>query len=225
MLGEALFFEVRGMSLFSEIKKYNFLFYALEGTRDLIARELELPNITVATSETHRLALLRKAAQEGVSNPLAHLVLSSIAGDRDSQNNYAMRRNGLSMIDQHSRALTKKAYIYKVIVGLDFHYIHSDPLEVLAITQTLGILSATSGFRFNIDVGDSLTLGVYCEIPKDYSINVAENSNPSYPGATEVVASMVLNTQIGFLRDVAAVNGYGINTEYVVTMHEGDPNV
>lgn len=220
MLGEAFFFEVLGMSLLADMKKYNFLHYALEGTRDLIARELEIQNLTIAMSETHRLDLVRKATQEGVRNPLSHLVLSSIAGARDRQNNYAMRRNGLPMVDQHSRALTKKAYVYDLTVGLELHYIHGDPVELLAITQALAILSATSGFRFDIEVGDSLVIGVMCEIPADYPINLAENSNPSTPGASEITASFVLHTSVGFLRDVAAVNGYGFNTEYVVTKHE-----
>ena len=210
------------MSLIAEIKKYNFLYYALEGTRDLIAREFEIPNLTIATSETHRLDLVRKAGQNGVQNPLSHLVFSSIAGDRDTQNNYAMRRNGIAMVDQHSRSLTGKAYIYRMTIGLDLHYIHGDPTMILALSQALAIMSVTSGFRFNIDVGDTLTLGVHCEVPADYPIGVSENSNPSMPGATEITASLVLHTHVGFLRDVASVNGLGINQEYIITMEEHD---
>lgn len=197
------------MSLIKELAKENLLYIALAGVRGVLERELEIKSIQFAMTETYKQEMMRKASDQGkpISYPWSYFLIQSLAGSRDVGNNYAVRKHGLRFTQIGEKATSKKGYLFPIKLGLDFHYVDSDPKRLLTMAQALVLLSASGGLKFDIDVGDMLTFTVSLEIPIDQTITLQEEQNAQLPEATDINAQIVMSTTIGFFRDVSAVNG------------------
>lgn len=195
------------MSVFDDLKKENLLQYALQGARTVLEQQLGLKDLVITTSENYKQDLIRRAgAKENIRYPLNYLAFNAISGVKDGQNNIAMSKIGVTVTDP-TRSTAKKAYVFPITVGLELHYIDSDPMKLIWMAQMLAILSVTSGCKFTVYVGDIFEFRVFLEVPTDTSIPIQEEQSNSTPGASELVANLIMHTQIGFFRDVASLNG------------------
>ena len=195
------------MSVFEELKKENLLQYALQGARAVLEQQLGLKDLVITTSETYKQELVRRAgSKENIRYPLNYLAFNAISGLKDRQNNVAMSKIGVTVTDP-SRSMAKKAYVFPITVGLELHYIDSDPMKLIWMAQMLAILSVTSGCKFVIYVGYIFEYHVFLEVPTDTSIPIQEEQSNTTPGASELVANLIMHTQVGFFRDVASLNG------------------
>lgn len=208
------------MSLLSELSKENMLKMALHGVRVVLQRELDIKSIIFSMSETLRQDLIRRDREaNGQQFPYSYISLQALSGVKELQNNYAIRKHGLRLRSKE-RATSKKGYLFPITLGLDFHYIDSDQMRLLNMAQALVILSVTDGLTFQVDVGDIFTFVIRMEIPTDTTINIQEEQNAQTPGASDINVQFVMHAQIGFFRDVSAVNGRGATMN--ITM-AGDP--
>jgi hypothetical protein len=197
------------MSLIKELAKENLLFIALTGVRGVLERELDIKDILFTMSENYKQDLIRRAETKGeqLSFPWSYFKIQSLAGSRDTTNNYAIRKHGVRVSTAGELATSKKIYLFPVKLGLEFHYIDTDPRRLLTMAQTLVLLSSTGGLKFQIDVGDMYSFTVGLEIPLDSTIDIQEEQNPQLPEATDIVTQIIMSSEIGFFRDVSAVNG------------------
>jgi len=197
------------MSLIRELAKENLLYMALTGVRGVLERELDIKSIQFALTETYKQEMLRKMHDQGkeIRYPWSYFLIQSLAGSRDTGNNYAVRKHGVRFSQVGEKATSKKGYLFPVKLGLDFHYVDSDPKRLLTMAQALVLLSATGGLKFDIEVGDMYVFTVSLEIPLDQTITLQEEQNAQLPEATDLNAQIVMSTTIGFFRDVSAVNG------------------
>lgn len=197
------------MSLIRELAKENLLYLALTGVRGVLERELELKDISFTMSENYKQELVRRAQTQGVELkfPWAYFAITSLAGVRDTGNMFAIRKHGVRFTNIGEKALSKKGYVFPIKLGLDFHYIDTDPKRLLTMSQTLVLLSATGGLKFQIDVGEMYSFTVGLEIPLDTTITLQEEQSATLPEATDLNAQIIMSTEIGFFRDVSAVNG------------------
>lgn len=195
------------MSIRSELAKQRFIKYALKGTKAVLMRELDLKELVITMSETHRAEFKRKM-HDKVGYPYAYMILSSLAIETDRQNNVAMRKVGVSAQSVGSDAMVKRAFMFPFALELEFHYVDNDQDNILDIAAALGILSTTSGLAFRTCV-DSMTVGAYIELPASTAIGISEEENASTPEATDVTGTFIVHGGTGFTRDVAAVNGEG----------------
>lgn len=208
------------MSVFEDLKKENLLTYALQGVRRVIEEQLDLPSLVITVSENYKQELIRRAQnKEKIAYPLAYLAVNSIAAIKDQQNNVAMRKHGIH-VQSGDRATAKKAYVFPLNIGLELHYVDSEPNRILMMAQMLALLSATNGCKFVLMVGDLFEYHVTLEVPTDTAINIQEEQSSSMPGATEIVANLIMRSQVGFFRDVAAVNGAPVTM--VISVENGD---
>ncbi len=196
------------MSVIKELAKENLLHIALQGTRAVLERELGVRQVLFSISASLRQDLMRRAREKenGLTFPYSYMTLTGLAGVKERQNNYAVQKHGLRFNTPGQRATTAKGYLFPITLGLDFHYIDSDPERVLTIAQALVLMSVTNGLSFQINVGELYTFVVDIEIPLDTTINVEDGNNAELPGATDINVQLIMHTTIGFFRDVAAVN-------------------
>ncbi len=196
------------MSVIKEIAKENLLHIALQGVRAVLERELGIRQVLFSISTAARQEVVRRAREKegGLKFPYSYILLTGLAGVKERQNNYAVQKHGLRFNTPGQRATTAKGYLFPITLGLDFHYIDSDPNDVLAISQALVLLSVTNGLSFQINVGEIYTFVVDLEIPLDTTINVEDGNSAELPGATDVNVQFVMHTTIGFFKDVSAVN-------------------
>lgn len=197
------------MSLIQELARENFLEMALHGTRGVLQRELEIKQIIFSMTGSPKKDILRRAAASGgpVSMPYSYMLINSVAGVRDKQNNFAVRRHGMRFNHIGEKATSKKGYIFPMALGLELHYVDSDQKRLLSLAQSLALLSLTNGLNFRVDVGTLFSFDVRLEIPLDVPITLQEGENPESPGSTDIAAQIVMHTQVGFMRDVSAVSG------------------
>jgi hypothetical protein len=195
------------MSLIKELAKENLLFIALQGCRAVLEKELDIPSVVFSMSSNVRQEIVRRSRETELKFPYSYLTLTSLAAVKELQNNYAVQKHGLRFNHAGQRATTTKGYLFPITLGLDFHYIDSDPIKILAMSQALVLLSVNKGLSFQIDVGDIFSFVVDLEIPLETTINISESNEPSLPGASDVNVQIVMHTTIGFFRDVSAVNG------------------
>jgi hypothetical protein len=198
------------MALIKELARERILHTALKGVAAVLSREFELDcNMTFTMSETYRQEIVRKAAerQAPLKFPYSFFMIQSLAGVRENTNNYAIRKHGVAINKVGELALSKKAYMFPVKLGLEFHYIDTDPNRLLTMSEALVIFSASGGLKFNINIGDLYTYAVSLEIPIESTITASEEQNGVTPEATDLVASIVMSTELGFFRSVAATNG------------------
>jgi len=201
------------MSLIKELSKESLLVIALKAVAGMLTKEIELTP-TLAVSETHRAELMRKATGQGrggesqpLKFPYSFLLLNSLAGIRDTGNNYAVRKHGLRLLNSHTDALTKKAYLFPIKIGLELHYIDTDPGRLLNMALALATISASSGLKCDVNIGESFTFSVALEIPLESTIQTQEEQSGVLPEASELTAQIIVSTEAGFFRDVSAVNG------------------
>ena len=196
------------MSVIKEVARENLLYIALQGARAVLERELGIRQVLFSISASLRQDIIRRAREneDGLKFPYSFMTLTGLAGVKERQNNYAVQKHGLRFNTPGQRATTAKGYLFPITLGLDFHYIDSDPANVLAIAQALVLLSVTNGLSFQINVGELYTFVVDIEIPLYTAINVEDGNNAELPGATDVNVQLIMHTTIGFFKDVAAVN-------------------
>lgn len=210
------------MALLQELTKENLLLITLNGLRAVLKRELQIPEAQFVLTETFRQEMIRKQMERGqpLEFPYSYLLLNSLAGSRDTCNNYAVRRHGMANTSIGEKATTKKAYLFPIKMGLEFHYIDSNQNRVLNMAMALALFSATSGLKFDINVGDLFTFSVSLEIPLDYTINIQEEQSQTLPEAVDLTTSIIVSTSVGYFKDVAAVHGKGLTMS--VTLPSGD---
>lgn len=211
------------MSLVQELAKENFLEMALHGTRGVLQKELEINQIIFSMTGSPKKDIVRRAAAAGasVSMPYSYMLINSLAGVRDKQNNFAVRRHGMRFNHIGEKATSKKGYIFPMTIGLELHYVDSDQKRLLSLAQSLAVLSLTNGLNFHIGVGTLFSFDVRLELPLDVPITLQEGENPETPGATDITAQIVMHTQVGFTRDVSAVNGEHPILNVSVQMDDG----
>lgn len=194
------------MSLIKELSKENLLFIAIQGCRAVLEKELGIKSIIFSMAANVRQEIVRRARDTELQFPYSYITLPSMAAVRDRQNNYAVQKHGVRFDTPGLRATTAKGYLFPITLGLDFHYIDSDQTKLLQMAQTLLLLSLTDGLSFQIDVGKIFSFVVRVEIPLDTTITVSEGNSPELPGASDLNVQFIMNTTIGFFRDVSAVN-------------------
>ncbi len=196
------------MPVIKDLAQDNLLHIALQGCRAVLERELGIKSILFSMSASVRAEMMRRAKEEDkLKFPYAYIALNSLAAVRDQQNNYAVRKHGNRLPTPGDRATTPKGYTYPVTLGLDFHYIDSDPNRLLFISQALVLLSAVDGLTFQVNIGDLFTFVVRLEIPTETTINIQEPNDAAFPGASDINVQIIMHTTVGFFRDVSAVNG------------------
>lgn len=197
------------MSILREIAGENLLEMALSGVREVINREFGLSDCTFTMSENYKQDIVRKAEtkSKALAFPWSYFLIQSLAGARDTGNNFAIRKHGVRFNKFGEKATSRKGYLFPVKLGLEFHYIDTDPKRILSMAQTLVVFSCTSGLKFQIDIGDIYSFTVSLEIPPDSTISTAEEQSAQLPEATDLVTQIVMTSTIGFFRDVSAVNG------------------
>ena len=195
------------MSIIKELAKENLLLIALQGCRAVLEKELAIPQVTFSMSSNVRQEIVRKARESELNFPYSYLSLTSLAAVKELQSNYAVQKHGIRFNHPGQRATTTKGYLFPITLGLDFHYIDSDPMRLLTMAQSLVLLSVNKSLSFQIDVGDIFSFVVDLEIPLETTINVMEGQSPELPGSSDLNVQFIMHTTIGFFRDVAAVNG------------------
>ena len=195
------------MSVLKELANENLLFIALQGCRAVLERELDIPAVTFSMSTNVRQEIVRKARESELKFPYSYLTLTSLAAVKELGNTYALQKHGLRFNTAGQRATTTKGYLFPIILGLDFHYIDSDPSKLLTMSQALVLLSLNKGLSFQIDVGTLFSFVVDLEIPLETTISMSDTNSAELPGASDVNVQFIMHTTIGFFRDVSAVNG------------------
>lgn len=197
------------MSLIKDLAKEKLLDMALHGCRAIFKKELNIPDTTFSFSSNYKQELIRKAQTESrnISYPISYALISEVAGIRDRLNNFAVKKHGIRFNRVGERATSKKGYLFSITIGLELHYIDSDPQRVLLLAQSLAILSSIGGLDFQIDIGDMYSIAVRLEIPPSTTISIQDEQDPSMPGANDITTQFVMHTQTGFFKDVSAVNG------------------
>ena len=210
------------MSLIKDLSKENLLYMALAGVRGVLERELGLSSVMFTMSENYKQEMVRKASDQGkaLTFPWSYFMIQSLAATRDTANNYAVRKHGIRFTQVGEKATSKKGYLFPIKLGLEFHYIDSDPKRLLTMSQALVLLSATGGLKFTIDVGDMFSFTVGLEIPIETTITTQEEQSSQFPEATDLTTSIVMSSEIGFFRDVSASNGK--TTVLRVSLKSGD---
>jgi hypothetical protein len=197
------------MSLIKELANENLLYIALQGCRAVLEKELDIVSVIFSMSINVRQEIIRKArdSSDGLKIPYSYITLSSLAALKETQNNYAVQKHGIRFHNPGQRATTTKGYLFPITLGLEFHYIDSDPKRILGISQALVLLSLNKGLTFQIDVGEIFSFVVDLEIPMETTINIMDPNVQEAPGASDVTVQFIMHTTIGFFRDVSAVNG------------------
>lgn len=196
------------MALVQDLSKDNLLYIALQGCRAVLEKQLSIKSVIFSLSSSVRAELRRRAkTEDALSFPYSYITLTSLGAIRDTQNNYAVKKHGNRFNTPGARATTTKGYTYPITLGLEFHYIDSDPMRLLSVAQALMMLSVTDGLTFDVNIGNLFTFVVRLEIPQETTLNIEEPGDPSFPGASDLTVQIVMHTTIGFFRDVSAVNG------------------
>lgn len=196
------------MALVQDLAKDNLLYVAMQGCRAVLEKQLSIKSVIFSLSASVRAELKRRAkTDDALSFPYSYIALTSLGSIRDTQNNYAVKKHGNRFNTPGERATTTKGYTYPITLGLEFHYIDSDPMRLLSVAQALMLLSVTDGLTFDVNIGNLFTFVVRLEIPTETTLNIEEPGDPSLPGASDLTVQIVMHTTIGFFRDVSAVNG------------------
>jgi hypothetical protein len=155
--------------------------------------------------------------------PYSYMMLGAVAFASDIQNGFITSKIGsahqamVPNTPHGERSTTNKAFTWPITVDLEYHYVNSDPETNLLVLQALAIISAMGNIRYDIRVADYLELGCRLEIPVNTAIPISSAEDPQNPTASDITCNMILHTHVGFLVDVAAVNG---NVNYQVIMSD-----
>jgi hypothetical protein len=191
-------------SVYTEVKSNSLLMMTLHGVRTVLETELGISPLVIATDEMVKSEYARRGHTE---YPYAHLELNELMGVKDQGSNRTLQRQGfLTGLHGATKATTRKGFMFPITVGMTLKYTHGDPYEYITMAETLVILSLIGGLAFEIRLNEDFKFLVRVEVPEQTAIALASINTPESPGAVEIEAALIIHTQAGFFRDVAAVN-------------------
>lgn len=209
-------------SLMEYLEKESLLNVSLRGLQAVLQREVGIHGLSYVFNDEFKQELYQREQSKGeaIAYPYGYLLVTEIAPDKDRNAFKLVNKHGLRMgTTDVTFSTSKKAYLYPAHVGLELHYFESDPVKGFLAAQALLLLTGMSAFTFDIKLGSQFKYVNSVSFLDSVSIPIAEINNPQNPGAVELTLQMVLNTQIGFLQDVAAVNsGTPTVTSFTVSM-------
>lgn len=201
-------------TMMDNLKKENLLNVSLRALQVVLQRELGLKNIQYTFNEEFKQELDRRSkksledSESAVKYPYGYMVIQELAPDKDRQPFKTVRKHGLRMGTEDATFSTaKKAYMFPAHIGIELHYFESNPYDALITAQAMLLLTGASGFSFDISVGSGeFKYNNKIGFVDNVTIPMAEVNNAQNPMAIELTLQIVLDTYVGFFKDVAAVN-------------------
>ncbi len=191
-------------TLLTEVKSNSLLTITLHGVRTILEHELGIESIIIATDDAVKSELLRRDEDH---YPYAHLEINELIGVKDKSASQTIKRLGLIVgLNGATKATTRKGYMFHAQVGMNLKYVAGDPQVWLPFCETMVILSLIGGLNFEIALNEDYKYHVKIEVPEQTAISLAAMNDAATPGGTEIEVPLIIHTQIGFFRDVAAVN-------------------
>jgi hypothetical protein len=183
---------------------------SLFGAKRVLERQLRLKDVFYIFNNNKKSPLQRK---KETKYPYAYFAFSSMRINKDSFNNKAIRRNGITdrgtnfaSVNRVTNATINKYFLFPAEVCCEMHYFDDNISNIIKFTEAFLILGVTDCFNFSVRMNESAQWVSRIEIPDDsvtvpeYDLESAEN-----PGASEIVMPFIIHTHLGFCRDVAKV--------------------
>ncbi len=133
--------------------------------------------------------------------PRTFFKVLSLDKSRDRVSSLAM-----SQLGQHARGgdggeAVKKAITFPVDLNLEFHYVHTDAMELLQMVELLALMtfSPIFSFKFNVDNAFEHTATVTFEDQIGMGEFTLEDG--SDPGSSELVIPFSVRSYVGFVTD------------------------
>lgn len=211
--------KVRPTNLVQDLKKDNLLGIVLQGLTAVLSRELDLKNLRLTMTDEAKRDIHLDATKndlgddtknQPVTLPYGYLMVSEIAPEKGRIPFKNIKRMGLTMgLSDVTSATSQKAYLFPVNLSLELHYFVASAEDALYTAAAMALLSGASAFNFDIQLSppQGIRFNNRLGFIDNLSIPITEVNTPATAGASEIVMPMVLETFIGFIRDVAAVNG------------------
>lgn len=197
--------------LLSGIKNKNTpLLLTLYGFRQSLGNHIGIKNIPLVSHDNHK-AVLRR--EHGSSYPYAYFKLNSFEIVRDDQvvKNIRRHASAISLDDLTNSTLTK-GFLFPTKLSIEFHWVHSNILDVIQYIEKSAILGAVDGFSFQVNIPG---------IKSDWTASVDMDSGPitipqaaledsNEPGGMDIVSNFTIRTKTGIVKEVPKINNEGI---------------
>lgn len=172
----------------------------LYGVRSVFERELDIDNISFLTDEAAKQQLARKDQR---TYPYYWMNFSELRAVKDQGNARNMARMGLPLrAESATEGTVGKTFLFPVDLALEFHYVNSDPLDLLQMSGALCIMSEVNLLNFQLELFPGMDYEVRVEIPDSVSIPVRMLEDEAGPAGGDLTLQFVVHTYIGFISDV-----------------------
>ena len=145
--------------------------------------------------------------EKKVAYPRAYISMTALEVQQDRGNNRALRTAGIPAkavaVNDATSNYIKSAKIFPVKITLELHYFESDMSRLLAIAETLAVLSAMNAIVIPITVQEAFEFQAKCDLDPNIALPQIEHSNDSDPGSGEVTVTLTVSSYIGKIEDVA----------------------
>lgn len=205
----------QGFDLLSAVKNAQTpLFLTLIGFRKTISRHLGLRTLPFILHDNPKAVVRREQNRE---YPYGFFRLNGFEILRDGQANKTLRRHGSTLtLDDITDAAISKGYLFPCMLGVELHFIHNDPQEVLHLIEKTSILGAVDGFSYKVTMPGSSdwVVGVQMnEGPID--IPQVELESETDAAAFDITLNFNLRTRVGVVKDVPKINNEGAVTQNI----------
>jgi hypothetical protein len=198
------------MSAISQYFSSHALKSSLYGVRQSFERLLGLKDLQFIFHNHQKTILKRKENDKYPYYPYGFFRITGIGIQMDQQAIKGVQRHGINARFTESLATnstTTKLCYFPGYVNMEFHYFHTDAMEVLTFCEALIIMGKTESFNFTLQIAEDCDWICRLALEQDEvnppSIDLTDTSEPA---ACEIVANFKLHTKMGIEIDVGRVN-------------------
>ena len=199
-------------SIVSRLTQSSLLYATLFGVRTALEKNLGIHNLELSTSNDHSRSLASKITAD--STTYSWLSLQELAVIRRT-NGKLTKRHGLPLGSADAtKATSVKAWLWPVTIGLNLHYVNTNPIETIHMAEAMVVLASIGGASFELKFGEVLDLHIDIKAPENVTVPIKDVDDTTI-AASEVELYLTVDTYAGFLQHVAAVNGNPPNFSYI----------
>ena len=178
--------------------KNSFLIHTLYGIRRIFMAALGIKKpiefqFTDSLKETLNV-------RDNIEYPRTFFKVISFTKDKHRLNSLAMSKSGVYAKSNVGEGV-KKATVFPISLALEFHYMHTDAIELFQVAELVAMMTYTPIFSFRFNIDNTFE----CSATIDFvdTINVAQFDlqNGADVGSSELVIPFTVTSFVGFTSD------------------------
>jgi hypothetical protein len=143
--------------------------------------------------------------RDNVKYPRVFFQVSGLRKAKERISGFSMQKNGIYHRSGEGESV-KEGITFPIDLNMEFHYQHTDALQMLQIMEALVLLTFTPLLGFKMRIADAFEHEAQITFEDDITVNQFEIESSADPGSSEIVLPFNIKSFVGIITDKPWVN-------------------